>query len=96
MNLQPDAKERLDRYLGQMRAALRGSRRVDAGEVEADVVIHIQGELAAETGPVSAQTLDSVLGRLGSPLQWVPEEERSTWRRILTRIQTGPEDWRLA
>jgi len=94
--LDPDASRRLEHYLGQMRAALRGSPSVDPEDVETDVTAHIQSELATVPAPVTLSALDAVLERLGSPLRWVPEEELSAWRRVLTHLRAGPEDWRLA
>lgn len=94
--LEPEASRRLERYLDQVRAALRGARTVDAGEVESDVAAHIRSELAAQPGPVSVSVLDAVLERLGSPARWVPAEELSPWRRLVARLHSGPEDWRLA
>lgn len=92
----PEASRRLEHYLDQMRVALRGSRSVDPEDVETDVAAHIQSELAGVPGPVTLGALDAVLERLGSPLRWVPEEEQSAWRRVLTHLRAGPEDWRLA
>lgn len=90
-----DAQQRLDRYLGQVRALLRGAPKLDAGEVERDIRAHIEAELGPAEVPVSAQRLEEVLRRLGSPSQWVGEEEVPPWRRLLARLHSG-EDWRLA
>ncbi len=67
----PDAQARLDRYLQQVRAALRGHPAIDADEVERDVLSHIDTELSAQAGPVSFVSLAQVLERLGPPDQWV-------------------------
>ncbi len=58
--LEPDARRRLERYLDQVRAALRGARSVDPVDVEADVQAHIQSELAEAAAPVSLNALDAV------------------------------------
>jgi hypothetical protein len=57
---------------------------------------HIENELGDTTEPVSSEQLGAVLKKLGSPLQWVPEEEIPWWRKFIIRIHSGPEDWRLA
>ncbi|MFZ2493049.1 MAG: hypothetical protein WA208_16315, partial [Thermoanaerobaculia bacterium] len=28
--------------------------------------------------------------------RWLPDDERPLWRRVMSRFQEGPEDWRLA
>jgi hypothetical protein len=94
--LTPEAQRRLDGYLGQVRAALRGCRSVSADEVERDVREHVDRELEGTPGPVPLAALEAVLGRLGSPGQWVPVDELPAWRRVAHRLRNGPEDWRLA
>jgi len=96
INLSDRAKECLDKYLQQIRTYLRGCKTVDADEVERNVIEHIESEFEGATAAVSFEKLDAVLQRLGSPSQWVPEEDISWWRRVLHRLRTGPEDWRLA
>ncbi len=96
INLSNSAKKCLDKYLQQMRTYLRGCRTVDAGEVERNVIEHIESEFESATAAVSFEELDSVLQRLGSPRQWIPEEELPWWRKTIFRLRTGPEDWRLA
>jgi hypothetical protein len=91
-----EANERLERYLRQVRLALRGCRSVSADEVERDIREHVDSELTAEHGTVSVDDLNAVFQRLGSPSQWVPQEEIPAWRRFVLRLRTGPEDWRLA
>ena len=90
------AQNRMDKYLSQARASLHTCTGVDADEVESDIRAHIETELEEIDEPVSLNNLEAVLERLGSPTQWVPEEEISWWRKIILRVQTGPEDWRLA
>lgn len=94
--LSESAKKSLDDYLRQARAYLRGSKSVDANEVEQNIVEHIENELEGAAEPVSCDALDAVLKKLGSPQQWVPEEELSWWRKIILRLRSGSEDWRLA
>ena len=96
INLSDSAKKCLDKYLQQVRNNLRGCKTVDADEVERNVIEHIESEFEAATAAVSFEELDTVLQRLGSPRQWIPEEELPWWRKIILRVQTGPEDWRLA
>ena len=96
INLTDNAKKHLDHYLQQVRTCLKDCPTVDADEVEQNIKEHIESELQSSTKPVSLDTLDDVLKRLGSPQQWLPEEEISWWRKIILRLRTGPEDWRLA
>lgn len=96
VTLSHDAQSQLDHYLRQVKAALRGHPSVDAGEVERDVVGHIDAELAGQPEPVNASSLRQVLDRLGAPDMWVPSDELPAWRRVLNRLHSGPEDWRLA
>ena len=95
-NLTDTAQNRLDKYLSQTRASLRTCTGVDADEVESDIRAHIETELEGTDEPVSLKNLEAVLDRLGSPRQWVPEEEIPWWRKTILRLRTGPEDWRLA
>lgn len=96
INLSDNAKKCLDKYLQQIRTYLRGCRTVDADEVERNVLDHIESEFESSTAAVSFEDLDAVLQRLGSPRQWIPEEELPWWRKTILRLRTGPEDWRLA
>ena len=86
----------MDDYLRQVRWYLRWSKTMDASEVEQNITEHIESELGESGGPVSCDALNAVLGRLGSPQQWVPEEELPWWRKVMMKLSTGPEDWRLA
>ena len=94
--LTEDAQVRLDKYLDQVRNSLCSCTSIDADEVESDIKTHIETELDSADEPVSLKTLDAVLKKLGSPQQWVPEEEIVWWRKVILRLRTGPEDWRLA
>ncbi len=96
IELTHNARKSLDDYLRQARAYLRGAKSVDAAEVEQNISEHIENELEGAAEPVSAEELETVLKKLGSPKQWVPEEELPWWRKLILRLQTGPEDWRLA
>jgi hypothetical protein len=103
IDLTTAAKRSLDDYLREMRASLRWCPSVDSADVERDVTEHIEKSLAEAPTPVDSPALDAVLDQLGSPSQWVPEEELS-WRRklrlgmrrFLGRLWSGPEDFRLA
>ena len=94
--LTPEAQGHLERYLKQIKTALRGNASIDAEEVERDVLGHIDTELAAEPQPVAAGSLLRVLDRLGKPDKWVPLEGRPAWRGVFEALRSGPEDWRLA
>jgi hypothetical protein len=94
--LTPDAQAYLDRYLRQVRVALRGHRAVDAEEVERDVIGHVNAELGARAEPITISTLRGVLDRLGSPEEWMPADDLPFWRRVVRRLRFGPEEWRLA
>ena len=94
--LSDSARQVLERYLWELRLSLQGCRSVSAAEVEADVKQHIDQELTDAAGPVSPEQLDAVLKKLGSPRQWVPDEELSWWRKAILKLRTGPHDLRLA
>lgn len=90
-----EAQHRLDRYLQEVRLLLSGATDVDANEVESDIREHIETELGDREEAITAEELGRVLRRLGSPGQWLGEDEIPAWRRALTRLYLG-EDWRLA
>ena len=94
--LSKSARRSLDDYLRQARAYLRGSRTVDADEVEQNITEHIENALEGASEPVSCDELEAVLDKLGNPQQWVPEDELPWWRQFILRLRTGPEDWRLS
>ena len=96
IELNLSAQKTLDQYLRQVHAYLRGSASVDAVDVEQSIHEHVETELANASRPVTAEQLTDVLKRLGSPRQWVPEEELPWWRRVVLHWQVGPDDWRLA
>ena len=92
----PDAQERLDRYLREVRSALAGCRSVDPEEVEANVIEHIKGELEGIAEPISSSDLEAVLKRLGTPEEWMPGAELPWWRRTVRRLRTEPTDQQFA
>jgi hypothetical protein len=90
------ARERLDNYFERMRAELRGTRSVVAEEVEQSVREHIEIALAGSPSPVGATEVIGVLDRLGAPERWLADEDRPVWRRVIAKLRSGPDDWRLA
>jgi hypothetical protein len=94
--LSPEAQNHLERYLRQIKAALRGHPSIDADEVERDVVGHIDTELTGQPEPIAASRLLDVLDRLGAPDEWLPAETHAAWRRPSEAFSSGHEDWRLA
>lgn len=96
ITLSESAKKSLEDYLRHARSYLRGSKSVDTDDVEQNITEYIESELEGASEPVSRDVLDSILKKLGSPQQWVPEEELPWWWKIIFRLRSGPEDWRLA
>ena len=94
--LSPEAQAYLDRYLKKVRNALHGHRSVDAEDVERDVISHVSAELGQPRDAVTTAQLRTVLERLGNPDQWISADELPLWRRVILRLRTGPEGWRLA
>ena len=90
------AQECIEHYMQKVRARLRGAKSLDANEIQRDIQEHIERELESEAEPVGCDAVTGVLERLGAPQQWVPDEELSWWRKIIVRMQSGPDDWRLA
>ena len=93
MKLTDAAQHRLDTYLAAMRSSLRGTS-IDANDIEHDIREHIESALA-EIAVVDIADLDPVLARLGAPEAWISDCELPAWRRLLRRLQHGPEEWRL-
>jgi hypothetical protein len=89
------ARRCLDNYLAEVRSWLRHCPSVDVAEVERDVVEHIQQALEGTPVAVDAPELQRVLRGLGSPSQWVAQEELSWLQRALLTMKSGPEDLRL-
>jgi hypothetical protein len=96
MELTPSARQQFDDYFRRLRHSLRGASPAEAEDVEQSVREHIEVALASSPGPVAADQLAEVLDRLGAPDRWVPPDERSMTQRVLERLRSGPEDWRLA
>jgi hypothetical protein len=88
MTLTDEARAHLDRYLEEMRASLDRS---DSEEIEQDIRDHIEAELGDRPSPVSAEDLDAVLGRLGSPRQWAADTGASPSLPVPDRH--AAEDW---
>jgi len=105
-----EATARLDRYLVEVRDALRGVPGVSADEVEADIRDHVATALRPTVAPVALHRLEPVLDALGPPTAWRPAvagDGRFDWQAALTAFRhrlaesggvlyRGPEDWRLA
>jgi hypothetical protein len=89
------ARRCLDEYLAEVRSSLRQCPSVDVADVERDVVEHIQHALSGTLGAVDTPELRNVLLGLGSPSQWVPQEELSWLQRAVAALRSGPDDLRL-
>lgn len=96
MDLTPSARQQFDEYFRRLRRSLRGASPAEADDVEQSVREHIDVALAGAPGPVGAEQLAEVLDRLGAPDRWVPVDERSMVQRVMERLRSGPEEWRLA
>jgi hypothetical protein len=96
IDMTPAARERLDNYLQRLRSELRGTRSVVADDVEQSVREHIEIALAGAQTPVGTTEVIAVLDRLGSPERWLADEDRPAWRRVIARLQSTSDDWRLA
>jgi hypothetical protein len=96
VELSENARRGLDDYLRRVRSYLRWSKSLDRNEVEQNITEHIERELEGAPEPVSSSTLDGVLARLGSPRQCVPPEALSWWGKLILKLYTDSEDWRLA
>lgn len=82
-------------YISKVRARLFSSGAADADEILADLQEHVSEELADTPEPATHEAMRAVLERLGSPDQWVNADDLPWWRKVLMRLRTGPEDWRL-
>lgn len=96
IQFEPEAETIWQDYVRQVRKYLNASNTTDPEEILADLDEHMEQELGTISQPVSLPRLEDVLKRLGNPRQWVPEEDLSWWNRMILRLRTGPEDWRLA
>jgi hypothetical protein len=95
VELTDSARHCLDMYLADVRASLTPCPSVDVSDVERDVLEHIDVALGATSSAVDAAELRVVLNKLGSPSQWVPQDELSGVRRALLTLRSGPDDLRL-
>ena len=96
IDMTPTARERLDNYLQRLRNELRGTQSIVADEVEQSVREHIAIALAGAQAPVGATEVIGVLDRLGPPERWLADEDRPAWRRVIAKLHSTPDDWRLA
>jgi len=94
--LTDEARIRYEDYIRQVRAYLAAAGTVSPDDVVAELQEHVERELKDADEPVSPEAMQEVLTRLGQPSQWIGDEELPWWRKVLLRIRTGPEDWRLA
>ena len=94
--LTENGKQRLDKYINEVKFSLKGCKSVEPDDIIADIYEYVDGELAEINEPVSIEDIEKVLKKLGNPGQWVSDEDISWWRKIVIRLQNGPDDWRLA
>jgi hypothetical protein len=92
MDMTPAARQQLDDYLQRLRSELRATRAEVAEEVEQSVREHIEVALDDAPTPVSGTDMIGILDRLGSPEQWLGEEERAAASRVGS---SGADDSRL-
>jgi len=93
MTLSDEARRHLDRYLEEMRASLGPSERDGIADIEQDIRDHIDAELGERPSPVSADDLDAVLSRLGSPRQWVLAADAGPSAEVAIPHGRSAEDW---
>jgi hypothetical protein len=91
MDMTPAARQRLDDYLQRLRSELRATRAEVAEEMEQSVREHIEIALDDAPTPVSGTNMIAILDRLGSPEQWLGEEERA----VAGIGDSGADDSRL-
>jgi hypothetical protein len=96
IDLTPSARQRFDDYIRRLRQSLRGAAPAEAEDVEQSVREHIEVALAGASAPVRGEQLAEVLDRLGAPDGWVPVDDRPLMQRVMERLRSGPEEWRLA
>ena len=56
IELTAEARQKFDDYLARMRSALRGTRAVEAAEVEQNVREHVELALSGSEGPVGPRS----------------------------------------
>jgi hypothetical protein len=71
--LTSEARNRLDEYLGEMRASMAASTPAEMAEIEQDIRDHVDAELANRSSPAPKEELDLVLDRLGDPRRWASD-----------------------
>ena len=82
MDMTPAAHQQFDDYLQRLRRELHATRADVAEEVEQNVREHIEIALENAPTPVSGTDMIAILDRLGSPEQWLDEEEHALSRGI--------------
>jgi len=96
VKLTDDARAVYDDYVQKVRANLACAGAAGVDDVLGDLHEHINQELAGSDEPVSRQVMEALLQRLGPPAEWVSAEDLPWWRKVLLRLRTGPDGWRLA
>lgn len=96
MQYEEPARKMLDAYLQKVKVYVSAAKMTDPEEVIQGVTEHIESELADVAQPIAAADLEEVLTRLGKPETWVNEDDITWWRKFLSRLRGGPENWRLA
>lgn len=86
----PEAAARFAEYLAHSRDALDGCAELSPDDVEDDIRAHIAAEFPAGSGWIRLDQLEAVLARLGTPEQWVSDTGRSSWRRSVDWVRSGP------
>jgi Protein of unknown function (DUF1700) len=66
MTIPDEAKQKIEAYLGKLRAQLRGFKDQQVAEIVAELRSHIMDKLAAGSEATAAQ-VDAILAALGSP-----------------------------
>jgi hypothetical protein len=66
MTIPDEAKQKIEAYLGKLRALLRGFKDQQVAEIVAELRSHIMDKLAAGSEATAAQ-VDAILAALGSP-----------------------------
>ncbi len=96
VTLTDQARATYDEYIRKVRAYIAAAGSGNPDEVVADVRDHVDRELAGAAEPVAEGALRAVLARLGEPQQWIGEDDLPWWRKVLLRVRSGPDNWRLA
>lgn len=83
IDLTPDAKVRFEQYLQRLRGSLRGTRAVEADEVEQNVREHVEIALAGAPSPVAPPAW---------PTCWSSSGRRNSVFRTKS-VRRGGEPW---